>query len=278
MQVLVHPNRAGLLALCALIVGAANVPCCLIAAPAAAPTVAVPNVAAPAQSSSPYTKGPKTRDGIGVYYFGREIAHYMTHHGAPWLERGEREIEERPDLVMKALALKPGDIVADLGCGTGYFSWRMAQAVAPAGIVYGVEIQTEMLALLDVLMQQRGVTNVVGVLGTAEDPKLPQPVDLAILVDVYHECSRPAEYIAAVCRSLKPGGRLVYATCSVLPEENEAIVAQFLANHPEFAPGNAAADLARANIALDTGPTLKLLPHLHGCDGFFAAVLERAAK
>ena len=160
MQVLVHPNRAGLLALCALIVGAANVPCCLIAAPAAAPTFA-----APAQSSSPYTKGPKTRDGIGVYYFGREIAHYMTHHGAPWLERGEREIEERPDLVMKALALKPGDIVADLGCGTGYFSWRMAQAVAPAGIVYGVEIQTEMLALLDVLMQQRGVTNGVGVLG-----------------------------------------------------------------------------------------------------------------
>ena len=69
MQVLVHPNRAGLLALCALIVGAANVPCCLIAAP---------TVAAPAQSSSPYTKGPKTRDGIGVYYFGREIAHYMT--------------------------------------------------------------------------------------------------------------------------------------------------------------------------------------------------------
>ena len=130
MQVLVHPNRAGLLALCALIVGAANVPCCLIAAPAAAPAVA-----APAQNSSPYTKGPKTRDGIGVYYFGREIAHYMTHHGAPWLERGEREIEERPDLVMKALALKPGDIVADLGCGTGYFSWRMAQAVAPAGIV-----------------------------------------------------------------------------------------------------------------------------------------------
>ena len=124
MQVLVHPNRAGLLALCALIVGAANVPCCLIAAPAAVPTVA-----APAQNSSPYTKGPKTRDGIGVYYFGREIAHYMTHHGAPWLERGEREIEERPDLVMKALALKPGDIVADLGCGTGYFSWRMAQAL-----------------------------------------------------------------------------------------------------------------------------------------------------
>lgn len=168
---------------------------------------AAPPAASPATSH--YETGKKTRDGIGLYYFGREIAHYMTHHGAPWLERGEREIEERPDLVMKALALKPGDRVADLGCGTGYFSWRMAEAVAPTGVVYGVEIQDEMLELLDGLMKQRGVTNVVGILGTVEDPKLPEPVDLAILVDVYHECSRPFEYISAVCRSLKPGGRLV---------------------------------------------------------------------
>jgi len=71
---------------------------------------------------------------------------------------------------------------------------------------------------------------------------------------------------------------LVYATCSVLPEENEGVVDAFLASHPDFAPGNAAADLARAGIALDTGPTLKLLPHRHGCDGFFAAVLERKAR
>jgi 16S rRNA (cytosine967-C5)-methyltransferase len=75
---------------------------------------------------------------------------------------------------------------------------------------------------------------------------------------------------------VRRGGRLVYATCSVLPEENEAIVAAFLAAHPGFAHGNAAAELARAGIALDTGPTLALLPHRHGCDGFFAAVLERA--
>jgi len=76
---------------------------------------------------------------------------------------------------------------------------------------------------------------------------------------------------------VKPGGRLVYATCSVLPEENEAIVDEFLAAHPAFAPGDAAADLARAGIPLDTGSTLKLLPHRHHCDGFFAAVLERTA-
>jgi 16S rRNA (cytosine967-C5)-methyltransferase len=82
--------------------------------------------------------------------------------------------------------------------------------------------------------------------------------------------------LAAAATLVKRGGRLVYATCSVLPDENETIVAQFLAGHPEFAQGNVAAELARANIALDTGPTLKLSPQRHGCDGFFAAVLERA--
>ena len=76
---------------------------------------------------------------------------------------------------------------------------------------------------------------------------------------------------------MKPGGRLVYATCSVLPEENDDVVAAFLAAHPGFAAGDAAAELARAGIALDTGPTLRLHPHRHGCDGFFAAILERRA-
>ena len=162
------------------------------------------------REATPYKQGKKTRDGLGVYYFGREIAHYMTHLAAPWLERPERDTEERPDLVLKALALKPGDVVADLGCGTGYFSWRMAQAVGPRGVVYGVDIQPEMIELLAEKMKERGVANVTGVVSTVEDPKLPQPVDLAIMVDVYHECSRPAEFIAAVCRSLKPGGRVVF--------------------------------------------------------------------
>lgn len=162
------------------------------------------------RESTPYTQGKKTRDGLGIYYFDREIAHYMTHLAAPWLDRPERDTEERPDLVLKALALKPGDIVADLGCGTGYFSWRMAQAVGPRGVVYGVDIQPEMIALLAENMKERGVSNVTGVVSTVDDPKLPQPVDLAIMVDVYHECSRPAEFIAAVCRSLKPGGRVVF--------------------------------------------------------------------
>lgn len=163
-----------------------------------------------AQPAVRYQPGVRTRDGIGKYYFGREIAHYMTHLGAPWLDRPERDQEERPDLVMKALALKPGDAVADIGCGTGYFSWRMAREVGSKGVVYGTEIQPEMLDLLATKMKERGVTNVVGVLGTTTDPKLPKPVDLVIMVDVYHEFDHPWEMMDAICRQLKPGGRVVF--------------------------------------------------------------------
>jgi 16S rRNA (cytosine967-C5)-methyltransferase len=95
------------------------------------------------------------------------------------------------------------------------------------------------------------------------------PADLAELT------AKQARILAAASTLLKPGGRLVYATCSVLPEENDAIVDAFVAGHPQFRAVDVAAELARAGIALDTGPRLRLLPHVHGCDGFFGAVLER---
>ncbi len=173
-----------------------------------AQTAAAPAAAPPANAR--YQTGQRTRDGLGKYYFGREIAHFMTHHGAPWLERAEREQEERPDLVLQALKLQPGDLVGDIGCGTGYFSWRMAQAVGEKGLVYGVEIQKEMLALLDSQMKHRGVRNVKGVHGTTTDPKLPALVDLVLMVDVYHEFDQPFEMMEAICKQLKPGGRVVF--------------------------------------------------------------------
>src|SRR5580765_4315468 len=105
------------------------------------------------------------RDGIGKFYMSREIAHVMGHQAADWLERPEREDEERTSLVLPALKLKPGHVVADIGCGTGYFSWRLAKEVGPKGLVYGVDIQSEMLELLAAQMKKRGVTNVQGVLG-----------------------------------------------------------------------------------------------------------------
>ena len=173
-----------------------------------APAATAFSASASTESRSVYSSGKKTRDGIGKYYFGREIAHFMTHEGAPWLEREDRDREERPDLVLAALKLQPGQIVADLGCGTGYFSWRLARAVAPGGRVYGVEIQQEMLDEFARNMKAREAENAIGVLGTMKDPRLPEPVDLVLMVDVYHELSHPAEMMAALCERLKPGGRI----------------------------------------------------------------------
>jgi SAM-dependent methyltransferase len=158
-----------------------------------------------------YEARPASADGIGKYFLGREIAHVMGHQGADWLERPEREIEERTDLVIPALKLQPGDAVADIGAGTGYFSWRLAQAVGPKGRVLAVDIQREMLEILARAMRNRGVSNVVPVLGLFTHPRLPtNSVDLVVMVDVYHEFSHPYEMLAAICRALKPGGRVAF--------------------------------------------------------------------
>lgn len=152
-----------------------------------------------------------SRDGVGKFYFGREISQVMGHQGASWLERPEREVEERTDLLLAALDLKPGAVVADIGAGSGYFSWRMARQVGPSGSVYGVEIQQQMLDLLMANMRRRQVGDIVRpVLGTTQDPKLPPAsVDLILLVDVYHELDYPYEMTQAMIAALKPGGRLV---------------------------------------------------------------------
>lgn len=157
------------------------------------------------------TRSEHHRDGIGKFYFGREIAHVMGHQGAGWLERPTRESEERTDLLLEALELKPGEVVADIGAGSGYFSWRVARRVGEKGKVYAVDIQQEMLDLLQANMQRRQVAAVVQpVLGTVQDPKLPAAsVDMMLLVDVYHEFDFPYEMARAMIAALKPGGRLV---------------------------------------------------------------------
>ncbi len=165
----------------------------------------------PSKGGSRYEQGAPSRDGIGKFYMGREIAHVMGHQGADWLERPERVDEERPDLLIESLGIKEGMKVADIGAGTGYISWRMAQKVGKKGVVYGVDIQQEMLDLLEAKMKSMGVNNVKGVLGTITDPKLPEgEMDLVIMVDVYHEFDHPYEMMQAICHSLKPGGRVVF--------------------------------------------------------------------
>jgi len=158
-----------------------------------------------------YTTAPASADGIGTRYMGREIAGVMGWQGAAWLEREEREREERIDLLMSALALAPGMVVADIGAGTGYLSRRMAGAVAPGGKVLAVDVQPEMVAMLKDLARRSGQANIEPLLGSETDVRLPaSSVDLAIMVDVYHELSRPYEVLASVVRALKPGGRVVF--------------------------------------------------------------------
>ena len=150
-------------------------------------------------------------DGIGKFYMGREIAHVMGHQAADWLERPEREKEERADLLVPALKLKPGDAVADIGCGSGYYTRRLAKAVGTNGTVFAVDIQPEMLDLLTNRLAAEKIFNVKPVLGTITDPKLPPAsADLILMVDVYHEFDHPFEMVEAMCRALKPGGRMVF--------------------------------------------------------------------
>ncbi len=150
-------------------------------------------------------------DGLGKFYLGREIAQVMGHEGADWLERPERELEENSALLLAALKLQPGDAVADIGAGTGYYTRRLAKLVGEKGTVYAVDIQPEMLELLTNKLAQAGVTNVKPVLGTLTDPKLPRAsVDAILMVDVYHEFSHPYEMAAAMVEALRPGGRLIF--------------------------------------------------------------------
>ena len=150
-----------------------------------------------------------SRDGIGKFYLDREIAKVMGHQEMLWLERPSREIQEQPNKVVEALNLKPTDVVADIGAGTGYFSFRIASLV-PQGKVYAVDIQPEMLDVINFLKTEDNVTNVESVLGTLSNPNLPEnSIDVALMVDAYHEFEYPREMMEALVKSLKPGGRVV---------------------------------------------------------------------
>lgn len=159
--------------------------------------------------NSHYTTGLPSRDGIGKYYMGREISQVMGHLGAGWLERPERERQERTDLLIAGLSLSDDFVVADIGAGTGYFTFPVAQRV-PRGKVFSVDIQPEMLARVERRKALENVANVETVLGEEDDPKLPaKEIDLAFIVDAYHEFSFPREMGERLKESLKPGGRLV---------------------------------------------------------------------
>lgn len=150
-------------------------------------------------------------NGIGKFYMGREIARVMGHQGIMWLERPEREREEKLTLLMDCLDLQPGMVVADIGAGSGVISALISDRIGPEGTVLAVDIQQEMLDALAARCKKSGITNIEPILGTNKSPRLkPGSVDLAVMVDVYHEFDFPYEMLSEIAQSLKPGGRVAF--------------------------------------------------------------------
>ncbi len=150
-------------------------------------------------------------NGTGRFYMGREIAQVMDPRGIPWLDRPQREEQEKPAIVLKALNLRGNEVVVDLGAGSGFFTFRIAPKVANGGKVLAVEIQDEMLATIRQRAQALKISNVEAVKATETDPNLPvNGVDLVLMVDVYHELAYPFEVMTKIRAALKPGGRVVF--------------------------------------------------------------------
>jgi ubiquinone/menaquinone biosynthesis C-methylase UbiE len=163
----------------------------------------------PAATQAVYATTRPSYDGIGKVYMGREIARVMSHEGADWLERPGREDEEKPNKAIDMMELKPTDVVADIGAGTGYFSFRIAKCV-PKGKVLAEDIDGQMIRDIRSAVTSNRLTNVEAVLGTTTDPHLPAgAVDVVLMVDAYHEFDHPREMMEAIVRALKPGGRVI---------------------------------------------------------------------
>src|SRR5205823_4520387 len=162
-------------------------------------------------------------DGINKFYMGRQIAQVMGHEAAGWLDRPERDKEEKPKKLLPLLKLKPGDAVADIGAGSGFYTFRLAELVGEKGKVFAVDIQPEMLNIIRERAKAKKLTNVEPVLGLDRDPRLAAAsTDLMLMVDVYHEFSFPYEMTEAMVKALKPGGRLVFVEFR-LEDENVPI-------------------------------------------------------
>lgn len=155
------------------------------------------------------TRADHDPQGTGKFYQGREIAHVMGYAGANWLERPERVAEEQPDQVVEQMKLKPTDIVADVGAGTGYFAFRISRVVTK-GKVFAVDIQREMLDVIEERKAKLKADNVIAVRSAEQDVKLPEnSVNVVLMVDVYHEFAFPYEMMQSIIKALKPGGRVV---------------------------------------------------------------------
>jgi ubiquinone/menaquinone biosynthesis C-methylase UbiE len=162
-----------------------------------------------AQDQSSYTFKKPSANGTGKVYMGREIAQVMSFEGVQWLERNSRTQEENTTLTLASLPLKSNSVVADVGAGSGFYTFRVAKRI-PKGKVYAVEIQDDAIAYLKKKALDDRLANVEVIKGTEKAPNLPaNSVDLAFMVDVYHELQHPAAYLTALHKALKPNGQLL---------------------------------------------------------------------
>jgi SAM-dependent methyltransferase len=192
---------------------------------------------------------------------GRRYAPVMGYQGVDWLERPERMEEEEPDLAINLLKIPPGASVADIGAGSGYMTIRMAQRVGPTGRVFANDLQPQMLEILGRRLAQHRIANVTLVQGTIDDPRLPPAsVDLALLVDVYHEFSRPQAMLQRLREALKPGGRLVLLeyrkedpSIPIRPEHKMSVAeAKLEVEHEGFTLSSVDESLPRQHILIFT--------------------------
>ncbi len=159
-------------------------------------------------SEGPYTYKAGDWNGIGKWYMGREIARVMGYQGMSWLERPEREQEEKTSLLLENMDIQPGDTLADIGAGSGYLVFKMA-SLASQGLVYAVDIQEEMLAVINRKIEAQGDTNVRTIMGSEKSVNLPEnSVDKVLLVDVYHEISFPKELMASLFTAMRKDAKL----------------------------------------------------------------------
>ena len=225
----------------------------------AGPVIAIPTPESQSQSqsrSSLYTyRDRPSSDGIGKVYLGREIAKVMGYEGAGWLERRGRENQEQPSVAIAALNLKPDDVVADIGAGTGYFSTRLAPLV-PQGKVLAVDVQPEMIDILHWMKGEYQLDNLIPVLADEQDPHLPERgVDVVLMVDVYHELAYPHEVMEKIVQSLKPGGRVIALEYRA---ENPFIL---IKRHHKMSLAQLRREMATVSLTLSASP--KILPQQH---------------
>jgi 16S rRNA (cytosine967-C5)-methyltransferase len=236
--------------------------------------------------------------------FGLRIAGRPMLGTHAWLADGRLEVQdEGSQLVAHVVAPRRTDLVVDFCAGAGGKTLALGALMRSHGRLYAFDVVDKRLANMKPRVARSGLSNVHPELIAHErDARIKRLAGKADRVLVDAPCTglgtlrrnpdlkwrhdertldeltaKQAAILAAAATLVKPGGRLVYATCSLLPDENEAIVDAFVASHASFVPGDVSAELAKGGIALDTGPMLRLAPDTHGCDGFFAAMLTRAA-